>query len=292
MELPIIEISQDWKDYELLDSGDGRRLERFGKYVLNRPDPGVIWKKSSPEMWSNASAIFERTTNDRGKWIQNVSIPERWPISYNNISFWVKLSPFKHTGVFPEQSVQWDYIYKKIKNEKRPVNVLNLFAYTGIASLFVAKAGAKVTHLDASRPAVTWANENRDLNQMGEFPIRWIIDDALSFTEREIKRGVKYDAVIMDPPAYGHGPTGDIWDFNRDFPNLLANCKRLLSDNPLFVMVNTYAISSSSITLANSMADYFSDLGGTIKNGELAIRQKSSERLLSTGIWARWENVR
>jgi len=269
-------------NYELIDSGNGRRLERFGDYILDRPDPEVLWQKSLPDdEWQKADAVF------RDKWIQNISMPDKWPMDEQNIKFWVKLSPFKHTGVFPEQAGQWKTISDSIKSVNQ-VNVLNLFAYTGIASLFAAKAGAKVTHLDASRPAITWANENRDLNGMQDAPIRWIIDDAVKFTEREIKRGVKYDAIIMDPPVYGHGPTGEIWDFNKDFPMLLNNCRQIISDNPLFVLVNAYAISSSSTTLANTIQGYFGNLGGTIENGELTLKEKSAGRLLSTGIWAKW----
>ena len=279
-------------NYELIDSGNGRRFERFGDYVLDRPDPEVLWQKTLPQAeWQKADAVF------KDKWIRNVSMPEKWLMDEQNIKFWVKLSPFKHTGVFPEQAEQWNYITKSISqavskqnlpSDGKSINVLNLFAYTGVASLFAAKAGAKVTHLDASRPAITWANENRDLNGMQDAPIRWIIDDAVKFTEREIKRGVKYDAIIMDPPVYGHGPTGEVWDFNKDFPKLLSNCRQIISDNPLFVLVNAYAISSSSTTLANTLQGYFGDLFGTIENGELTLKEKSAGRLLSTGIWARW----
>ena len=274
-------------NYELIDSGEGRRLERFGDYVLDRPDPQIIWKKNLAEAeWQKVDAYFKRITEDKGIWNVKTKIPEKWVMEHEGVKFYAKLSPFKHTGVFPEQSIQWDYIGKTI-NSVKSVNVLNLFAYTGIASLFAAKAGAKVTHVDASRPAITWANENRGLNDEN-WPIRWIIDDAIKFTEREIKRGVKYDAIIMDPPAYGHGPTGEVWDFNRDFPRLLENCRKLLSDSPLFVLVNAYAISSSSITLANTLNDALKSFGGNIENGELTLKESSGGRLLSTGIWARW----
>lgn len=269
-------------NYELIDSGDGRRLERFGDYILDRPDPQIIWKKMlPPEGWQKANARFA------DRWI-NKNVPEKWPMEHSGIKFWAKLAHFKHTGVFPEQSGQWEYIFEEVKGEGREVNVLNLFAYTGIASLFAAKAGAKVTHVDASRPAITWANENRDLNRMQDAPIRWIVDDAIKFTEREIKRGVKYDAIIMDPPIYGHTPNGKPWDFNKDFPGLLENCKKILSDKPLFVLVNAYAISSSSITLANTLQGILGNLGGTIENGELTLKETSAGRLLSTGIWAKW----
>lgn len=270
-------------NYELIDSGYGRRLEKFGDYVLDRPDPEVLWKKSLSESdWEKADARFD------SKWIQNIPIPDKWVINHNDIKFLARLTPFKHTGIFPEQSIQWDYIYKKIKSEKREIKVLNLFAYTGIATLFAAKAGAKVTHVDASRPAVTWANENRELNGMQDAPIRWIVDDVLKFTEREVKRGNKYDVILMDPPVYGHGPTGTPWDFNRDFAKLLENCRNIISDNPLFVQVNAYAISSSSLTLANTLQGFFGDIGGSVENGELTLKETSAGRLLSTGIWAMW----
>lgn len=272
------------KDYDLIDSGEGRRLERFGKYILDRPDPEVLWQKTLPEIeWQKADAVF------KDKWVNKNNVPERWQLSYNEIKFWAKLSPFKHTGVFPEQDWQWDYINNQIsKSANRQINVLNLFAYTGIATLFAAKAGAKVTHLDSSKPAVTWANENRIRNGMQDAPIRWIIDDAVIFTGRESKRGVKYDAIIMDPPVYGHGPRGEIWDFSKGFPKLLENCRQILSAKPLFILVNAYAVSSSPITLANTLQGYFGGLGGKIEHGELTLREKSAGRLLSTGIWARW----
>lgn len=271
-------------NYELIDSGDGRRLERFGDYILDRPDPQIIWKKYlSPEKWLEANARFSE------KWI-NKNVPEKWQMEHMGIKFWAKLAPFKHTGVFPEQSSQWEYISDNVKTKDGEVNVLNLFAYTGIASLFAAKAGAKVTHVDASRPAITWANENRDLNKMQDFPIRWIVDDAIKFTEREIKRGVRYDIVIMDPPVYGHAPNGETWGFNKDFPRLLENCKQILTEKPLFVFANAYAISSSSITLANTLQGIFDGLGGNVENGELTLKETSNNRLLSTGIWARWSS--
>lgn len=270
-------------NYELIDSGEGRRLERFGEYILDRPDPEVLWKKTlSEEEWGKANARFENG------W-KNNDVPEKWEMEHNGIKFWAKLAPFKHTGVFPEQFSQWEFIHKTIQPfDHLTINVLNLFAYTGIATLFAAKAGAKVTHVDASKPAITWANENRELNGMQDAPIRWIIDDALKFVEREAKRGVKYDIIIMDPPVYGHAPNGDTWDFNKDFPKLLESCKKILSDNPLFVLVNAYAVSSSSITLANTLQGYFGELGGKIENGELTLKESSGGRLLSTGIWAKW----
>jgi 23S rRNA (cytosine1962-C5)-methyltransferase len=268
-------------NYDLIDSGVGRRLEKFGDYILDRPDPQIIWKKALPESeWQKANAVF------RQSWV-NKNVPEKWQMEHEGIKFWCKLAPFKHTGVFPEQAQQWEYIKGTLNQSS---NILNLFAYTGIASLFAAKAGAKVTHVDASKPAITWANENRDLNNMQTAPIRWIVDDALKFTEREIKRGIKYDGIIMDPPVYGHAPNGVPWDFNKDFPRLLDNCRKILSNNPLFVLVNAYAISSSSITLANTLQGAFGNLTGSIENGELTLKETSAGRLLSTGIWAKWQS--
>jgi 23S rRNA (cytosine1962-C5)-methyltransferase len=276
--------------YELIDSGSGRRLEKWGEYILDRPDPQIIWRKNLEESaWQAADAYFRRISEDKGTWNVKGKIPEKWILEHDGVKFYAKLTPFKHTGIFPEQVVQWDYIKEQIKKTtKKQINVLNLFGYTGIASLFGARAGASVTHVDASRPAITWANENRSLNDEG-WPIRWIVDDALRFTAREIKRGIKYDAIIMDPPAYGHGPTGEVWDFNRDFPRLLENCKQILTKDPLFVLVNAYAISSSSITLANTLNDTMKEFGGRLENGELTLKETSGGRLLSTGIWARWE---
>jgi len=284
----LIEKTSGWADYSLLDSGDGYRLEKFGQFILARPDPQIIWSKKSLGEWK-ADAIFRRTSADRGFWEKkNPRLPEKWLMSYKNLFFWVKLSPFKHTGVFPEQSVQWDWITAQVFQAKRPLNILNLFGYTGIASLAAAKAGARVTHLDASRPAIAWARENQEASKLTDKPIRWIVDDALKFTGREIKRKVKYDGIIMDPPIYGHGPAGEKWDFNRDFPSLLANCRQILSDRPLFILVNAYAISSSALMLENVLADCTKGLGGRVESGELALQEKDGGRLLSTGIFGRW----
>lgn len=270
-------------NYELIDSGNGRRLERFGKYILDRPDPEVLWQKNLPKSeWDKADAVFQN------RWIKKNSLPDKWQVEVDDLKFWLKLTPFKHTGIFPEQAWQWEFIREQLKENSGEVKVLNLFAYTGVATLFAAKSGAKVTHVDASKPAITWANENRDLNKMDKFPVRWIVDDALKFTQREIKRGVKYDAIIMDPPVYGHGPTGIPWDFGKDFPRLLQNCAQILTQNPIFVLVNAYAVSTSPTTLANTLQGSFGKFGGRIDSGELTLKENSAGRLLSTGIWARW----
>lgn len=287
---------QDWTDYELLDSGDGQRLERFGSYKLIRPDPQCLWKPHLPEQeWKKSDAIFIRTSEDKGKWKIITQVPEKWEMSYKDLKFWAKLTPFKHTGIFPEQSEQWDFIEEKIKSQNpkgkstsQKLKVLNLFAYTGIASLVAAQAGAEVTHVDASRSAISWARENQELSGLNNKPIRWILDDAIQFAQREIRRGNTYDGVIMDPPVFGHGPKGDIWKFSYHFPLLLNSIKQLLSNHPLFIIINAYAISASSLMLENMLSDLH--LGGTIEAGELALGEKDSQRLLSTGIFARWMN--
>ncbi len=305
-----------WQDYELLDSGNGFRLEKFGPYILQRPDPQAIWgRKLSEKEWSNADAVFKRTSDDKGNWQFNKKLPEKWLMTYKNLSFWVKLSPFKHTGVFPEQHLQWDFIIESVNsrimstknegvtrekgshqgstsgiNERQDpvVNILNLFAYTGLASLAAVRAGAKVTHVDASKPTIGWARENQAASKLEDKPVRWILDDAVKFVGREIKRGNKYDGIILDPPVFGHGPDGSMWKFNESFPQLMQLCKQILSNNPLFIIVNAYAISSSALMLQNVLQDTTEHLGGTIEVGELVLEEKTHHRLLSTGIFGRW----
>lgn len=278
-----------WEDYELLDSGDGRRLERYGAFVLSRPDPQVIWKPVlGNKQWETADAIYEKDDSGKSGWDVRTKMPKNWPIHYKDLTFQAKLSPFKHTGIFPEQSLHWDWMHGLIQKTRRPVNVLNLFGYTGGATLAAAAAGASVTHVDASFPSIGWARENQRLSKLGDCPIRWIEDDCLKFVSREIRRESQYDAIILDPPAYGRGPKGEAWIFNSNFPGLIQQCMRILSDNPLFLLVNAYAISSSSLMLENVLGDHLE--GGIIESGELAIREKSAGRLLSTGIYARWQN--
>lgn len=274
-----------WDEYELLDCGNGFRLERFGQYRLMRPDPQIIWRpRLDRTKWENIDASFDA---EKKKWIIKKKMPSTWLMHYGNLSFYAKLSPFKHTGLFPEQTLQWDWIKETLKASGE-FKVLNLFGYTGIASLVCAAAGAMVTHVDASRPTIGWARENQAASKLENKPIRWILDDATKFVQREVKRGIRYDGIIMDPPVYGHGPNGETWDFNESFPKLMEQCRLVLSNKPLFFLVNAYAISSSSLMLENVFSDYLSDLKGRIEFGELALEEKSAKRLLSTGIFARW----
>lgn len=276
-----------WQDYELIDSGSGQKLERYGQYILVRPDPQAIWKPALPQdAWQRAHAVFRKTAPEKGVWETRGNMPAQWVMSCSGLKFYCKLTPFKHTGVFPEQSVQWDWIEQKVRAENRALNILNLFAYTGIATLIAARVGAKVTHVDASYQAITWAKENQKLANLSDNPIRWIVDDAIKFCKREQRRGVKYDGIVMDPPVFGHGPKGERWDFNKSFPQLLEICANLLSEKFVFFLVNAYAVSASALMLKNCLQDTLKNLPGTIEEGELAIKETSSKRLLSTGIFA------
>lgn len=282
-------ISTGWNDYELLDSGNGLRLEKFGKYTLVRPDPQVLWK---PHLklaeWEKADAIFNKATEEKGNWEKRTAIPDKWLMRYHGLSFYCKLTPFKHTGVFPGQAVQWSWIEEQIREAGRPIRVLNLFGYTGISTIAAAHAGAQVTHVDASFPSIGWGKENQKASGLENKPIRWMLDDVLKFCEKEVRRGVKYDAIIMDPPIYGHGPNGERWKFAESFPKLMGVVHKLLSQNPLFVLVNAYAISASSLMLESILKDYLPTKKGDFSTGELALQEEGTDRLLSTGIYCSW----
>jgi 23S rRNA (cytosine1962-C5)-methyltransferase len=276
---------KDFPDYELIDSGGGMRLERFGKTIISKPDPQAIWERKAPvDVWNKVFAIFRN-----GKWEVSKKIPNPWIVEFENTKLLAKLTPFKHVGIFPEQAVFWKMTADIIKNSgMQKLKVLNLFGYTGAASISCAKAGAFVTHVDASKPSISYAKENMLLSGLAENSIRWIIDDAIKFTTREIKRGNLYDGIILDPPVYGHGPQGEPWDFYKNINQLLLNCKKLLSPNPMFIIFNAYAISSSSIMLSHLLDDITKGLNGKIEYGELTIQESYSRRLLSTGIFGYW----
>ncbi len=280
-----------WTDYQLLDSGEGSRLEKFGKFKIMRPDPQAIWKRRlGPSVWANCDASYI-SGGKSGKWIYKKGMPQEWPIKYEDISLFCRLTPFKHTGIFPEQQSHWDWIKKTISKCGFQPNILNLFGYTGAATLVAASAGAKVTHVDASYQAIGWARKNQENSSLKDKPIRWILDDVVKFIKRELKRGTKYDGILMDPPTYGHGPNGEVWNFDRMFPELTDICVKLLTSKPLFVIVNAYADAASNIMLQNVMADYMTNLAGTIESGELIIQESGNGRLFSTGIYARWSGT-
>lgn len=280
-----------WEEYSLLDSGEGYRLEQFGKFRISRPDPQCIWtRKLNPKEWNTADATFKKDETGKERWITKGKMPEKWLMHYKDLSFYAKLTPFKHTGIFPEQHLQWDWMSSVItsKTQTPKPKILNLFAYTGIASLTAALNNCEVTHVDASTPSISWARENQTASNLSSKPIRWIKEDALKFCEREARRGNKYDGIIIDPPVYGHGPNGEIWDFKKSFPKLLSTCRQILVAQPLFIIINAYAISASSIMLENVLSDYTNGLKGEIEVGELCLQEKYNKRLLSTGIFARF----
>ena len=283
-------IADGWKDYELLDCGSGRKLERFGKQTVNRPDPQAFWLPSKPvESWK-ADAVFNEKseTDDRGRWEESASALDEWDMSWNRLRFKVRRAPFRHLGVFQEHSVHWSFAQDKIRSARRPVNVLNLFGYTGIMSLACAEAGAEVVHLDASPKSNGYGKENQQLSNLSDRTIRWIADDAMKFVAREIRRGNTYDGIVLDPPKFGRGPKNETWRFEESFPELVDGVQKLLSNTPIFVIVTAYAVRLSYISVAQTMADRLKHFGGILEQGEMALPQKGSDRLLPTAIYARW----
>jgi len=282
------------KEYELLDSGSGEKLERYGSYILNRPDPEALWEKSKDIIfWDKADLKFVRSGN-KTKWIIKEGTSKNWDIIFGELKFSIRPTSFKHTGLFPEQLPNWQWTEKIIKKEEskiennKKVSVLNLFGYTGGATLSCAKAGAEVCHVDGSKTAVEWARVNAKLSGLEDAPIRWIVDDVLVFLKREIKRGRKYDAIIMDPPSFGHGPKDELWKIEEHFLLLIKLCQEILSDNPLFIIINGYTAGYSPVAYENNLKDMMKKYKGKIEIGELVIEQTNSDRLLPCGIFARW----
>lgn len=287
-------ITEKSKDYELLDSGEGEKLERYGKVILRRPDLQAIWEKSlSKEEWEKSDAVFTRT-GTAGKWKKSKEINDRWNVSLGELVFELQLLPSKHLGLFPEQGVQWKWLEEiassAIRRGGGKVRVLNLFGYTGGASLACAKAGAEVCHVDSSKFAVDLANVNMRLSGLQDSKIRFIVDDVRKFVEREIKRGVKYDVVLLDPPVYGKGAKKEVWKIEEDLLPLLKRIKQILSPNPLAVVLNGYSSGYTSTTYKQALETLTEDLKGEVSCGELAIKESSGGRLLTSGIFARWEN--
>jgi len=284
----IITITKPSKDYELIDSGDGEKLERFGLYTLRRPDPQALWQKNLDDKeWKKANAVFVRE-GDNAKWRMKDGIPKEWIIEMSDLKFLIKPTAFKHTGLFPENEPNWDWIKEKVKQAKRPIKILNLFGYTGGATLAGLLAGAEITHIDSSKSAITWAKQNAEFSKLDGKSVRWIEEDARKFVQREIKRGNKYDAIIMDPPAFGHGANNELWKIEEDFTKLLDSCLEILSDNPLFVLVNGYSAGYSAIAYENSLSSFVTKYGGSIESGELTIEESKTSRLLPAGIFSRW----
>ncbi len=282
-------IADNWKDYEVIDTSGGEKLERWGKYTLLRPDPQVIWDtpKKNPA-WKKLNAHYHRSSKGGGDW-EFFDLPQKWQIQYRELTFNLQPFHFKHTGLFPEQAVNWDWFGDKIKNAGRPVKVLNLFAYTGGATLAAAQAGANVTHVDASKGMVTWAKENAQASGLEDAPIRWLVDDCVKFVEREIRRGNKYDGIIMDPPSYGRGPKGEIWKIEEKIFPFIELCTQILSDDPLFFLVNSYTTGLQPAVLRYMINTAIVPVfGGSVEAEEIGLPVKDNGLVLPCGASGRW----
>ena len=287
--------SPNWKDYALLDSGNGLKLERFGPYTFVRPEVQAMWSPALPEKdWAAADAVFQPTGEESGgHWNVKSKLPDQWEMQYQLTSgamlrFIAMTTPGRHLGVFPEVAAHWDWMAEQISQNEKQKKVLNLFGYTGLASLACAAAGAQVTHVDASKKSVGWARENQALSGLSDKPVRWLVDDALKFVQREARRGTRYDGIILDPPKFGRGPKGEVWEVYKSLPRLLDACRELLSPKPLFVVLTIYAVQASAIHAGQALADTLKGFGGSVEQGELVTRERSAGRLLSQAVYARW----
>ena len=301
---PLLLHPTNWKDYSLVDTGDGRKLERFGNYLFSRPEPQALW---SPRLcfkeWEKSSGTFHSSSsplNDdsTGKWSLKKDLPQKWEMKYDNIKFFATPTPFRHLGFFPDQSPHWIWASKKIKKAINDSdipfipNILNLFGYSGLASLHAAFHGASVTHVDASRKAINFAFDNRNLSSFEHLPIKFITDDAIKFVRREIRRQNKYDGIILDPPKYGRGPNGEKWEFFTDLPYLLKLITQILSNKPIFIILNSYAIRSSHLSLRFALNETMKEFTGQVESGELSVvEDQLNPRQINTAIFARWEQV-
>ena len=283
-------IANEWTDYEVLDCGGGEKLERWGDKLLQRPDPQAIWPRTEEDrFWNRANAVYHRSSSGGGKW-EIRRLPEQWAISYKELTFQLKPMAFKHTGLFPEQAVNWNFIMEQIRGAGRPVNVLNLFAYTGGATLAAAAAGASVCHVDASKGMTQWARENAASSGLEGRPIRWIVDDCKKFVQREIRRGRKYDAIIMDPPSYGRGPGGEVWKLEENLWGFVELCSQVLSNDPAFVIINSYTTGLSASVLTYVCQSIFGrKFGGRSESRELGLPVKDTGLVLPCGATCRWE---
>ena len=290
--LPVILETPPTQDYALLDSGNGRKLEQYGPYRIERPEGQAIWLPSLPESeWKKADAVFTGNTDEEGmgRWLfPRGPLGETWNTTHEGMAYLGRFTSFRHVGVFPEQAAHWSFMVDLIERAKRPVKVLNLFGYTGVASLLAARAGAEVTHVDASKKAIGWARENQSIASLNDKPIRWIIDDAMKFVLREARRGSTYDIILLDPPAYGRGPTGEVWQLFDDLPHMVDACRAILSPKPLALVLTAYSIRASFFAIHELVRDRMTGMGGTVESGELILREKSARRAISTSLFSRW----
>ncbi|MBK1878640.1 class I SAM-dependent methyltransferase [Pelagicoccus mobilis] len=282
-------LANDWEDYEILECGNGMKKERWGDVVLVRPDPQVIWPRTSSS-WGKYDGLYKRSTKGGGTWDFRRSLPESWIIRYKDRRFKIRPTNFKHTGLFPEQAVNWDWFGTKIAESKRPVKVLNLFGYTGGATVAAAAAGAEVCHVDAAKGMVAWCRENAALSNLGQAPIRYIVDDCVKFVEREIRRGSTYQGIIMDPPSYGRGSKGEVWQFERDLYGLLQKCAKIFDKSGLFFLVNAYTTGVSPTVVGNLLRESMSSFPGKVTSGEVGLPISNTLNTLPCGLYARWES--
>jgi 23S rRNA (cytosine1962-C5)-methyltransferase len=287
---PLVLRTTAWPDYALLDSGQGRKLERYGPYRVVRPEPQCFWRPAGPDrLWENPDAVFDPADEeDAGRWRFVRQLPERFTLSWRGVRFHSRFTPFRHLAFFPEQAANWAWLEQAVAGRSGETRVLNLFGYTGVASLVCAHAGASVTHVDASKKAVGWARENADLSDLAERPIRWIVEDARKYVQREIRRGSRYDAIILDPPKFGRGPGGEVWRVFEDLPALLHDCAALLSDRAAFLLLNAYAARISGLSLAHLMIEAAGGRGGQVDWGELALVEENAGREIGLSFFARW----
>ena len=287
-------VCEKWKEYEILDTSSGDKLERWGDVTLVRPDPQIIWKSPKrSDMWSRADGIYHRSDKGGGQWEFRRKLPQSWQINYGELKFNIRPTGFKHTGLFPEQAVNWDFMAEKIKQAGRPINVLNLFAYTGGATLACANAGASVAHVDASKGMVQWARENAQASGLSDKPIRWLVDDCEKFVRREIRRERRYDAIVMDPPSYGRGPGGEVWKLEDCIYDLVQTCAGVLSDKPLFFLLNSYTTGLSPSVMAYILKDVLcTKFGGKVTADEIGLPVKATGSVLPCGSTAIWQRER
>lgn len=288
----MLKISNEWKDYECIDAGNGEKLERWGNVILRRPDPQAMWETNQDNSWKKVDGHYHRSDKGGGYWDFKTKLPEYWTVTYKDLTFKVTPTNFKHTGLFPEQATNWDFMMNKIKKANRPIKVLNLFAYTGGATMACAKAGAEVVQVDASKGMTLWAKENMQLCNLENQTIRFIVDDCLKFVEREHRRGHKYDAIVMDPPSYGRGPNKEVWKFEKNIAVLLEACLKILSDKPLFLLINSYTTGVSNIVLGNMLKTSMLPLypNGKVETGEVGLQVTKNNLILPCGIYGRWES--
>ena len=287
-----MKLSTEWKDYECISAGNGEKLERWGDVIFRRPEPQAMWNIEKNNLWKNVDGFYHRSNKGGGYWDFNRTLPDYWTVNYKNLTFKVSPTNFKHTGLFPEQAVNWDFSMNKIKNAKRPIKVLNLFAYTGAATMAASSAGAvEVVQVDASRGMTDWAKENMKLCGLEGNKIRFIVDDCLKFVQREARRGNKYDVIIMDPPSYGRGPNGEVWKFEHNLDILINACLDVLSDKPLFFLINAYTTGISNIVLYNILKTSLEcKYGGKTESGEIGLPITQNDLVLPCGIYGRWES--